>query len=226
MKLSFVVVTMNNRVIERRRLDKELTTIGRAQENDIVIDNPAASRRHAIIMKKGDKFAIKDLESANGTFVNGRRVDSAELGLGDAVLIGKHALIYKEGALNTENNSALPDGEGTVKVDAEAQERFLKRLGISSLRAPKLMVSDGREIEISSNSFTIGKGGNSNLKLDGFFVKNPHAKIIKQTDGRFRMISEDSFFTPTRVNGTVLKEKILQDGDIIQIGKYNMLFSI
>ena len=40
------------------------------------------------------------------------------------------------------------------------------------------------------------------------------------------MVSADSFFTPTRVNGMVLKEKILHDGDIIQIGKYNMLFAL
>jgi len=226
MKQSFVVVTLNNRVIERKRLEKELTTVGRARENDILIDNPAVSRHHAIIHKKGDRFAIKDLESANGTFVNGRRVDSAELGLGDVVLIGKHALIYKEGALNTEDNHALKDGDGTVRVDAEAQDRFMRRLGNNSFRVPKLMVSDGREIEVRGNSFTIGNGNNSNLRLEGFFLKNPHVRIVKQTDGAYKMLSADSFFTPTKVNGTAQKEKILQDGDVIQIGKYNLLFAL
>ncbi|MGH7888981.1 MAG: FHA domain-containing protein [Thermodesulfobacteriota bacterium] len=226
MKQSFVVVTLNNRVIERKKLEKELTTVGRARENDILIDNPSVSRHHAIIQKKGERFAIRDLESANGTFVNGRKVDSSELTLGDVVLIGKHALIYKEGALNTEGNSALQDEDGTVRVDAEAQERFMKRLGNNSLRVPKLMVSDGREIEINTDSFTIGNGNNSSLKLDGFFLKNTHARIIKQKDSSYKMVSVDSYFAPTRVNGTVQKEKVLQDGDIIQVGKYNLLFAL
>ncbi|AEF16575.1 MULTISPECIES: FHA domain-containing protein [Thermoanaerobacterium] len=52
----------------------EVTTIGRADDCDIVVDNPYVSSKHAMIRKKGKKYIIQDLNSTNGTFVNGRRV--------------------------------------------------------------------------------------------------------------------------------------------------------
>ncbi|SNX54615.1 FHA domain-containing protein [Thermoanaerobacterium sp. RBIITD] len=52
----------------------EVTTIGRADDCDIVIENPYVSSKHAMIRKKGNKYVIQDLNSTNGTFVNGNRI--------------------------------------------------------------------------------------------------------------------------------------------------------
>lgn len=52
----------------------EVTTIGRADDCDIVVENPYVSSKHAMIRKKGKKFVIQDLNSTNGTYVNGKRV--------------------------------------------------------------------------------------------------------------------------------------------------------
>jgi len=231
MRTPFIVVTLDSKVIERKRLDKGEITIGRAQENDIVIDNLAVSRRHAKIFTsfwKGSKVVIKDLGSANGTFVNGLRVDEAELKNGDMILVGKHILkFYEEGAPKPEESLVFRGERGTVMVDAKTQEKFLEKLQSERFsKAPRLILSNGKEIEIKDDSFTIGSGDNPNLKIEGLFVKSPHAKILKRTDGAHRIVSMGSFIRPTKVNGTTVKEKVLRDGDIIKIGKHEMIFAI
>lgn len=52
----------------------KINTIGRAQDSDIVIDDPYLSSKHALISKKGNRIVIQDLHSTNGTFVNGKKI--------------------------------------------------------------------------------------------------------------------------------------------------------
>jgi pSer/pThr/pTyr-binding forkhead associated (FHA) protein len=73
-------------------LDKEITTIGRKQDNDIVIDNQAVSGHHALIKTEGDALLLEDLSSLNGTYLNSQKVSKAELFNGDIILIGVHTL--------------------------------------------------------------------------------------------------------------------------------------
>lgn len=66
-------------------------TIGRSVENDIVIDNKLASRNHALIQKIRDEFFLKDTNSTNGTFLNGRRIPPdkyVKLNPGDRITVG------------------------------------------------------------------------------------------------------------------------------------------
>ncbi|MEG6567173.1 FHA domain-containing protein [Thermoanaerobacterium saccharolyticum] len=67
----------------------EVTTIGRADDCDIVVENPYVSSKHAMIRKKGKKYIIQDLNSTNGTFVNGKRVKNiARLKNEDVIKLG------------------------------------------------------------------------------------------------------------------------------------------
>ncbi len=78
-------------------LDRDTLTIGRLPENDLVLDRPGVSRRHARVERRGDGFAIQDLNSGNGTRVGGVRIDKDKhvLADGDAIRIGDARLIYK-----------------------------------------------------------------------------------------------------------------------------------
>jgi ABC-type multidrug transport system ATPase subunit/ABC-type multidrug transport system permease subunit len=73
-------------------LDKKIITIGRGSDNDIVLDAPQVSRHHARILRKNKAFFLEDLASANGTFINGKRVGRAELGPEDTVSFGTYAV--------------------------------------------------------------------------------------------------------------------------------------
>jgi len=66
----------------------EITSIGRSEECDIVIESPYVSAKHALIRKKGKRFYIEDLNSTNGTFVNGKRVKISRIKNGDIITLG------------------------------------------------------------------------------------------------------------------------------------------
>jgi len=78
-------------------VDKELLTIGRLSECDIVIDDTGASRRHAQIRTVNGVSTLTDLGSTNGTKVNGRDVQSAELADGDRITVGATQIEYRSG---------------------------------------------------------------------------------------------------------------------------------
>jgi pSer/pThr/pTyr-binding forkhead associated (FHA) protein len=72
----------------------ERTLIGRSPECDVFLDDVTVSRRHAELVRDGETFTITDLGSLNGTFVNRKRIETAELEDDDEVQIGKYRLTF------------------------------------------------------------------------------------------------------------------------------------
>jgi pSer/pThr/pTyr-binding forkhead associated (FHA) protein len=72
----------------------ERTTIGRSPDCGVFLDDVTVSRRHAILVQRASRWYIEDQGSLNGTFVNRRRVESAELDDGDELQIGKYRLTF------------------------------------------------------------------------------------------------------------------------------------
>ena len=83
------------------RLDAEGTTIGRDPQCDIILDDEAASRRHAKVWAEeneggASQFFIQDLATSNGTFINGEQILKQALSDGDVVEIGETKLVFKQ----------------------------------------------------------------------------------------------------------------------------------
>jgi hypothetical protein len=76
-------------------LTRDSTTLGRHKNNDVVVSDPKVSSFHARIDKTPEGFVIVDLKSRNGTFLNGKRAESAVLKTGDEVRLGTARLVYK-----------------------------------------------------------------------------------------------------------------------------------
>jgi hypothetical protein len=72
----------------------ERTTIGRSPDCDIVLDDVTVSRKHAVLVRDDGRFTIEDQGSLNGTFLNRRRIEQAELSDGDELQIGKYRLTF------------------------------------------------------------------------------------------------------------------------------------
>jgi pSer/pThr/pTyr-binding forkhead associated (FHA) protein len=83
-------------------LEREVTHIGRGYAADLRLEEHRVSRRHAILVQRGARVRLLDDRSANGTFVNGRRIVESELRDGDVVLIGPVELRYVEVSLALE----------------------------------------------------------------------------------------------------------------------------
>jgi ABC transport system ATP-binding/permease protein len=85
-------------------------TIGRANDNDIVIQDVLASRHHAFLVQSPLGTEIRDAHSVNGTFVNGVRVGSAVLNEGDVITIGNVDLVFTDGNLIRRTEAATRTG--------------------------------------------------------------------------------------------------------------------
>jgi hypothetical protein len=91
---ALVVRSGGGRAGEHFLPEGERTTIGRSPDNDIFLDDVTVSRKHAVLLRRGDEFFIEDLGSLNGTYVNRKRIESARLESGDEVQVGKYRLTF------------------------------------------------------------------------------------------------------------------------------------
>jgi hypothetical protein len=75
-------------------LDSDTTTAGRHPTSDIFLDDVTVSRRHAEFIRMPEGFAVRDVGSLNGTYVNRERIDETVLASGDEVQVGKYRLVF------------------------------------------------------------------------------------------------------------------------------------
>lgn len=87
-----VTLTMNG---SRREIDKRRVVIGRSKDCDIQLPDPNVSRRHAELRQEGSAYWLIDLDSTNGTQVNGHRTARAKLESGDRITIGSTELLFE-----------------------------------------------------------------------------------------------------------------------------------
>lgn len=128
--------------------DAELISIGRDGANDIVIDHPLASRRHARLERVDDGFAVRDLESTNGTFVNQERVEGlCHLHNQDQIIIADTIIVFHDpeatvkGVLPPELLRAVRE---ELRVDSRTKEVYIKGQPLD----PSLTVKEFQLLEL------------------------------------------------------------------------------
>ena len=90
-------VFFNGECINTYEMEEPFISIGRLPENAISIANMGVSRRHTKIEEDADrKYIITDLNSLNGTYVNGKRIKKVNLNHGDKIAIGKYTILYED----------------------------------------------------------------------------------------------------------------------------------
>jgi pSer/pThr/pTyr-binding forkhead associated (FHA) protein len=89
-----MIVSIDDVVIKEVQLTKDRTTLGRRPYNDIVIDNLAVSGEHAVILMSGSEVTLEDLNSTNGTYVNGKAIKKQVLQNADSIEIGKYKIKF------------------------------------------------------------------------------------------------------------------------------------
>jgi len=89
-----LILQRNGRLERVIQWDSDRMTLGRATECEIVLATPEVSRRHAMLVRSGERFEVRDLESINGTFVNGEKVARRTLQVGDVVRVEDFELTF------------------------------------------------------------------------------------------------------------------------------------
>ena len=99
-------------------------------DNNIVIDNPAVSGRHARVYREGNHYVLEDLKSTNGTFVNDKPIARHTLLEGDIVLVGKHTLLFTQKGGEQDETQAeqpfVPEIGGTRVLDTRQAEEVAR----------------------------------------------------------------------------------------------------
>jgi hypothetical protein len=149
-----LIISRDAQVVQEVELGVGRTTIGRHPHNDIVINHQAVSSRHAAIDSDADWVALEDLDSSNGTFVNGQRVARMMLNDGDRVTVATYELEYVAG----DSLAAAPSARelvGSIEVmnGASAGKLISLLKPLTTLGSPGVLVvvvsrqADGYYIE-------------------------------------------------------------------------------
>jgi hypothetical protein len=160
-----VIISMEGVVIKEVELSKDRTSLGRRPYNDVVIDNLAISGEHAVLQLAGQEVFIEDLNSTNGTYVNGKSVKKHLLQHNDVIEIGKYHIQYAN-----ELPPAAPEG-----IDATSTGTALIRVMSGS--------AAGREVALLKVVTTIGKPGIAVAAI----TKRPHGFVLAHVEGAKRV---------------------------------------
>lgn len=211
-----ITLKLGETVVQKFTFDKDVISIGRSKENDIVIETLSVSRNHARIRRENGGSFILDLESANGTYVNGVKVAKADLLDGDRITVGKHDLIYAEKTLSEEQFIGEAFGaDRTMLID-------LSPTGV-------LLVLQGKqknqEFVIDRYETLIGRAENCHVRLFDWFVSKRHAVIRR--DGEKFVIRDFGKLTGVQVNNQTIHEAhTLVDGDEVKVGPVLLKFMV
>ncbi|MGH8139316.1 MAG: FHA domain-containing protein [Steroidobacteraceae bacterium] len=232
-----LVLSLDGQVMAEYNMNKERYTIGRLPDNDIRIDNAAVSGHHSLIINILNDSFLEDLNSTNGTYVNGKLIKKHALQHGDVVTVGHHQLRF------VEDDEAQDEFEKTmviqpssrpvekVRAASEAAEKASPSLSATgrsralseaaALKKAKLQVLSGafagRELELSKALTTLGRPGVQvaaiTRRAEGYFIVH----VDSGKDNDFPLL-----------NGAAIGAQAtrLSDNDVIQLAGVKMGFFV
>jgi predicted component of type VI protein secretion system len=128
-----LILSMDNLVLKEIPLDKERVTIGRKVQNDIQIDNLAISGAHAVVVTILNDSFLEDLDSTNGTFVNGQQIKKHFLQHNDVIELGKYRLKYVKEA---NQHVSQEDFEKTMVLRSDMMRKAVEPAAATASMMP------------------------------------------------------------------------------------------
>ena len=239
-----LVLSLDGQVMAEYNMNKERYTIGRLPDNDIRIDNAAVSGHHSLIINILNDSFLEDLNSTNGTYVNGKLIKKHALQHGDVITVGHHQLRFVEDDEQQDEfektmviqpsarpleklrtvvgQSQVIDGEPAPPVAAAANAPAGRGRAIAdgaALKKAKLQVLSGafagRELEITKALTTLGRPG---VQVAAITRRGEGYYIVHVDSGK-----PDDF---PLVNGSPIGSQAtkLSDNDVIQLAGVKMGF--
>jgi pSer/pThr/pTyr-binding forkhead associated (FHA) protein len=229
-----LVLSLDGQVMAEYNMNKERYTIGRLPDNDIRIDNAAVSGHHSLIINILNDSFLEDLNSTNGTYVNGKLIKKHALQHGDVITVGHHQLRFVEDDEQQdefEKTMVIQPSQRPVdkiRTASEAADQAspsiaatgkTRALDAAAIRKAKLQVLSGafagRELELNKALTTLGRPG---VQV---------AAITRRSEGYF-IVHVDSGKSDDfpLVNGAPIGGQAtrLNDNDVIQLAGVKMGF--
>ncbi len=215
-----LVVSLDGVVIKEVQITKDKTTLGRRPYNDIVIDNLAVSGEHAVLQMVGSDVFIEDLNSTNGTYINGKAVKKQLLAHNDTVEVGKYkikfmvddgtdyekTMIMKPGSMAPGAGYASGRASGFGALGGAGAS-----VGPATIRVMNGAAA-GREVMLTKVVTTVGKPGVQVASI----TKRPTGYVLAHVEGSLR---------PTVNSAPLVGETVsLKNGDVIELAGTQMQF--
>jgi len=233
-----LILSIEGQVMAEYNMSKERYTIGRLPDNDVRIDNPTVSGHHSLIINILNDSFLEDLNSTNGTYVNGKLIKKHALQHGDVVTVGKHQLRYVDAS--TEESEHDDEFARTMVIDssdvggngaayagaaarssAAADSTIAPDDGAKPLSIAKVQVINGsfagREVALNKAVTTLGRPGAQVIA------------ITRRSDGyHIVQVENEADREPPNVNGEPLgaQARELHDNDVIEIIGIKMGFFV
>lgn len=220
-----LVVSLDGVVIKEVQITKDKTTLGRRPYNDIVIDNLAVSGEHAVLQMVGGDVFIEDLNSTNGTYINGKAIKKQLLTHNDTVEIGKYKIKYLvDDSSDYEKTMIMRPGGAQPSMGAGASAAGNSGFGALGGAAPAAAPAQpasikvlngaaaGREVVLTKVVTTVGKPGVQVASI----TKRPNGYAFAHVEGA----------TKPSINGVpIVGDSVpLRNGDVIELAGTQMQF--
>ncbi|MBW2645470.1 MAG: FHA domain-containing protein [Deltaproteobacteria bacterium] len=214
-------------------------TVGRNEDNDIVVSNMAVSGYHAKLDTVGNNFFLTDLQSMNGTYLNDRKIVSTKLSNKDKITIGKHIIEFYMEDAEQKKSDATSEFDQTMYLDTQkAKELRAKSKGPKESQKRAVVaqvkqrtgvitfISGGEgEIVLKKKLIKIGKDETCDIIVSGMFVAGTAATISLRPSGY--AITFAGGMAKLKVNGKTVKDSVfLKEFDMIELGSAKMQFYI
>ena len=230
-----LILSLDGSVLAEYNMNKERYTIGRLPDNDIRIDNAAVSGHHSLIINILNDSFLEDLNSTNGTYVNGKLIKKHALQHGDVITVGHHQLRF------VEDDEQQDEFEKTMVIQPSARPVEKLRTAVAeasagsgatgrsrtlgdnaaALKKAKLQVLSGafagREVELSKALTTLGRPG---IQVAAITRRSEAYYIVHVDSGK-----PDDY---PLLNGTPIGQQAtkLNDNDVIQLAGVKMGFFV
>ena len=223
-----LILSMDGLVLKEIPLNKERITIGRKPHNDIQIDNLAISGEHAAIVTILNDSFLEDMNSTNGTLVNGQAIKKHFLRNMDVVELGKYKLKYMSdvaGAAQADTEKTMILRPGVNRLPEQKRSFTDTQTGLSKAPAEPVASASasaviqllnggnaGKELELTKTLTTLGKPGMQVAVI----AKRPHGYFITHVEGaQFPVVNGESLDAQAH---------LLKDHDVIEIAGIKMEF--
>lgn len=231
--MAYLRIFTGNTLLEQHALTSAHTTIGRAADNDIVLRSGGVSKHHAVIVRDGADFILRDAGSANGLFIAGRRIYERRLQFWDEIQIVDYVLKFMavarlkgEEAGTEEIPTRAVAQEATMELDISGIHDLL-RLKRARQKAAGPDVRQAAQgwvrYPLNKITFTIGRAGDNDLQLGGWLAPRLAASIQRRSDGFYLMPARRG---KVSINGHRTWQQVkLNDGDDVRVRGLAMTFS-
>ncbi|HCP48381.1 MAG TPA: hypothetical protein DIU15_20250 [Deltaproteobacteria bacterium] len=207
--------------------------VGRSEQADIRLENPLVSRRHAVVSFRGHSWRVVDLQTPNGVFVNGTKINEHELKPGDRIQMGQHILIFQAtgdpdiDVSTVSGIRAIPEAEAEqTRVLPQSELMTIQERTADRMQAHLVLQVDGNRTEFAlhGKSHFIGFDAGCDVRLPGSSIFGKQvAEIVRGADGEYSVVPL-SALSPVRVNGKKVSAWTLQDRDRIELKGFSLTY--